>query len=116
MTALMSWLLFGNSEEAGYFENREVVLRENVDDGLVVKVVLLIHPEILDIGGGDDAILDANCYGQLILLSTRLWFFYCDFSSDFVIISRGIDIIKRVCRTPSRRYVIRFIRADSRAL
>ena len=79
MTALMSWLLFGSSEEAGYFENREVVLRENVDNGLVVKVVLLIHPEILDIGGGDEAILDANCDGQLILLSIRLWFFIATF-------------------------------------
>ena len=44
-------------------KNRQVGFGGNVDDGLVAEVGLLAHPKILDVGGCDAAVFNADGFG-----------------------------------------------------
>lgn len=44
-------------------EDGQIGLCGDIDDGLVAQVALLAHPEILDIGGGDAAVLYLDGFG-----------------------------------------------------
>lgn len=54
--------LSGGGGAAG-FEDGEVALGGDVDDGFVSQVGLLAHPQVLDVGGGDAAVLDFDSLG-----------------------------------------------------